>query len=110
MDDWPPLDQNLRGIGLICVGTQVQMVPEDRPAVLWPFVHPTKLSPPLTWAFGNYILCILNELLPSDQNLRGNELICPGTSLQVVPEGRSAVPWPFVHSTKLSLTLTSTFH
>ena len=110
MDGWPPLNHNLREIGFICVGTPDQIVQEDRPAVLWPFVYPTKLSPPLTWTFGNYILCILNELLPSDQNLRGNELICPGTSLQVVPEGRSAVPWPFVHSTKLSLTLTSTFH
>ena len=104
MDDWPPFDQNLQGIGLICVGIPTRVIPEDRSSVLWPSVHSTNLCPALTWTFGNYTSWIMTELLPSGQNLKGNELICTGTSLPVVPEDVSAVSWPYAHSTKLSLT------
>ena len=75
MDKLSPIDQYLRGIRLICAGTPLQVVPEDRPAVSWPFVHPTKLRPPLTWTFHLYFTVPVTEPPPTLECHQNSEFL-----------------------------------
>ena len=75
MNDLPPIDQNRQSIGLVRAGKPLQVVSEDCPAVSWPFVHPTKLRPPLTWTFHLYFTVPVTEPPPTLECHQNSEFL-----------------------------------